>query len=169
MFWSSIFSYIPWNYWNKSIFMQSAGGSANHPAHCSKGEDKSKNQCLQILIKCTFLYSKPRWTLKIRSYSMTLFLITFFRTPWGHFSKNTWKFWKLGKKNFLQVSTSEKMENIKIFKVFFCKKIILFLPWYGLCTFPAFFWGIQLIFAQNFLIFIFLLYKWPTLFLDLYL
>ena len=87
---------------------------------------KSKNQCLQILIKCTFLYSKPRWTLKIRSYSMTLFLITFFRTPWGHFSKNTWKFWKLGKKNFLQVSTSEKMENIKIFKVFFAKKSYFF-------------------------------------------
>ena len=74
----------------------------------------------------------PLRTLQISSYFMTLFLLTFPRTPWGHFSKKFLKILKTQKKWIFRFETKGSPLWIKIGKISkfvgFFQKIIPFHP-----------------------------------------
>ena len=71
---------------------------------------------------------KPCWMLQISSYFMTLFLLTFPRSPWCLFPKKVWKFWKIRKKTFIWPFRDWKFffQKLDFFKksYFFCQNLI---------------------------------------------
>ena len=95
---------------------------------------------------CRWSCMTPRQMIQMSSYFMTLFLITFPRTPWGHFSKKILtilKIWKKVKFSRWHQRVTPFDQNQKNFKICgFFSKNHSFSSWIWILHVLSFFWCI---------------------------